>query len=440
MIKKIFTGILILFLFILTGCDSGKMEHRNLRSEINEMIEKYPHKKDELEALRKDLYDNPSRVYLIAKRVQTLKQIYEGIYDGFLIVKIIDLTNEIIKDDEILYRNNELLWDILKRNYNVVFEEEESLINLKSIGGSFIDNNYRLKFYLNSELYNDFGMIPYQYGDMITIRNENWNGLEQVDLMVDQAIYKFIRNQISRYFIKAPALDPFVVNGIKALEKVDNNIVLKDFASNIKYEEYFNKKVYDTNSNTYVNNLLKDIIIMNAFDLDTTNQIMRLNSIINNLTNIQKINSLLSLGVINTPIEQVRSLLDIINRFEPSDTDVDNVSLALAALANYPNYQHYAQNINRFSNYLALKMTPLGIDLHGANCISTSNAIIALTSNNLNPRGNMFKARGVDLIEALLKYEQNGAFKWTENSGIDLTFSTPQGWAALVAYKIFRER
>lgn len=440
MIRKILLILSFLFIFTLASCDTSKLESRNLRSEINEMIEKYPDRVDELEALKKDLYANPSRVYLIAKRIKTLKAIYDGIYDGFISVKIIDLTNEVIKDDEILYRFNEQLWDVLLRNYEVIVDDNEEDHLIKSIGASFIDHNYQLKYYLNGIQLNNLLISNYQYGDSLTIRNENISRFEQIDLQVDQAIYKFIRHHLYYYFTKTPALDPFVVRSVKALEQAGYNINLKEVASKIRYEEHYQRKIYDTKSNTYVNNLLKDIMIMSAFELDLTSQINNLNIIINNLTTLQKVNALLSFGTINTPMEEVNSLLDVVNRFEPNDNDVDNVSLALKALANYPHYSNYLQNVNRFSNYLAQRITSEGIGFNGANCLSTSNAIIALTSNNINPRGNIFKSGGNDLVEALLKYEVDGAFSWTYDSGIDLSFSTPQGWAALVSYKLFHEK
>jgi len=44
------------------------------------------------------------------------------------------------------------------------------------------------------------------------------------------------------------------------------------------------------------------------------------------------------------------------------------------------------------------------------------------------------------LIEALLLYEVDGYFKWQLSSAsADMAFSTPQVFAALVAYKLFRD-
>ncbi|NLZ85098.1 MAG: hypothetical protein GX919_05170, partial [Acholeplasmataceae bacterium] len=40
---------------------------------------------------------------------------------------------------------------------------------------------------------------------------------------------------------------------------------------------------------------------------------------------------------------------------------------------------------------------------------------------------------------SLLQYENNGEFSWSIDGEIDTAFSTPQGFGALVAYKVYRD-
>ncbi|MFA6628012.1 MAG: hypothetical protein WCT17_05740, partial [Bacilli bacterium] len=72
----------------------------------------------------------------------------------------------------------------------------------------------------------------------------------------------------------------------------------------------------------------------------------------------------------------------------------------------------------------------------GANSCSTSMAILGYLAIRENPR----TVLTVDLISALLEFFEEGAARYELGEEVDLLFSTPQAFSALVAYKIYAEK
>jgi len=236
-----------------------------------------------------------------------------------------------------------------------------------------------------------------------------------------------------------PVLDQYVVSAIKLLERNGYDVSLASFISHLKVEDYYRLKVYDPNSSGYVKTLLQDIINMINFGIDPTNAINRLKNVYGKLTTIQNNYVLLALGLVNVSADKVMDLLNVVVTSSTNNPAPDIAASALIALANYRDYDKYALLVNRYSDHLYTKFSASGIDHNGANCVSTASAIIALIANGLNPASDYWTSGGSTLISSLLQYENNGEFSWSIDGEIDTAFSTPQGFGALVAYKVYRD-
>lgn len=436
MVKKISTFLIIAFMSLsLSAC--GTNNRRNLRSEIDALLAEYPEHAEELEALKAELDQNPHNVYRIAEKLETLKPILAGIYDGYLRVKVIDLTNEILFDKDIHFRIGDKIEDLIR--VCLPIEEDEETNEIKSIANTFIDSNYHLQYFLNNELLTNLKTADFKTKDTLIVRNLLKYNLSMLDATVDQVIYKFLRNHASKYFTKMPVLDQYVVSGISLLERNGYDVSLASFASRLRIEDYYRLKVYDTSSSGYVKTLLQDIINMINFGIDPTNAINRLNNVNSKLSTLQNNYVLLALGLINASIDNVAELLDVVDSSSTNNPAADIAASALIALANYRDYDKYNLLVTRYNNNLITKFSPNGIDHYGANCVSTASAVIALIANGINPVSDPWTANGSNLINALLQYEENGEFSWSIDGEIDTAFSTPQGFGALVAYKVYRD-
>src|SRR5690606_38091787 len=111
------------------------------------------------------------------------------------------------------------------------------------------------------------------------------------------------------------------------------------------------------------------------------------------------------------------------------------------ALAPYTTIEGVDTQVEAMTSYIKENLTEDGVSSWGsANSASTASVIFGLIAHAIDPRSEEYQTVGVDLIEALLTYELNGAFKWTlDQEEADMMFSTPQVFAALVAYKVYRD-
>jgi hypothetical protein len=103
--------------------------------------------------------------------------------------------------------------------------------------------------------------------------------------------------------------------------------------------------------------------------------------------------------------------------------------------------KHVIDIVDTYIAYLNENQTPEGIESWGSsNAASTAMVILGLVAQGIHPRSEGFTVEDVDLIEALINYYTEDGFNWLMNSEeVDLMFSTPQAFAALVAYKIYRD-
>ena len=122
--------------------------------------------------------------------------------------------------------------------------------------------------------------------------------------------------------------------------------------------------------------------------------------------------------------------------------DADYAAMALTAVSSVRESENGTQIINAMVTYIKDSMSKDGVVSWGnANASSTAAVILGLLAIGEDPRSEAYTVDGVDLMEALMLYQGDAGFKYLQaDTNDDLAFSTPQAFAALVAYKIVRDQ
>ena len=113
--------------------------------------------------------------------------------------------------------------------------------------------------------------------------------------------------------------------------------------------------------------------------------------------------------------------------------DADYAGAALMALS------HQETDKTPLIDLIKENLTSEGVLSWGtANSCTTAYAILGLVANNIDPTSEEFTKDTVNLVEALLNFSLgDGSFAYSKDSGADLSYATPQSFAALVAYREF---
>jgi hypothetical protein len=138
---------------------------------------------------------------------------------------------------------------------------------------------------------------------------------------------------------------------------------------------------------------------------------------------------------------KIDEYIQVIIDTDPEWMDADYAGMALLALSPYLDVAEVKAYIDQLIIYIISTLSAEGVVSWGnANSSSTATVIIGLLAIGENPRNEKYTVDGIDLIEALMTYEVNGAFKWmSSDTDVDMMFSTPQAFAALALYQIYRK-
>jgi hypothetical protein len=253
--------------------------------------------------------------------------------------------------------------------------------------------------------------------------------LDETDLMVDRVIQTFIENHLSTY-VSLQGLEPNVVAALRHLNA--RNYFSPQLGSLVPKPSIYPT---DTISNAFKSTLLAKSFVSNT---DAIKDALLLMDAQNHYESISLLNALTMVqatGSVRTAI------VDDLLASTPDFMDADYAGMLLLALAPYVTYEGVDLQVAEMITYIKENLSEDGVTSWGsANSASTATVIIGLIAHAIDPRGVDYQTEGVDLIEALLQYEVDGAFKWTlESEETDMMFSTPQVFAALVAYKIYRD-
>lgn len=124
------------------------------------------------------------------------------------------------------------------------------------------------------------------------------------------------------------------------------------------------------------------------------------------------------------------------------NSSVDITAMALISLAPYAAKPEVKTAIDKAINYLSTAQGATGgfneAFVGGISSEATSQVIIGLTANGMDPRSEMFTKNGVNLIDHLLSFKaEDGGFKHTTGDTTSNQMATEQALQALVAFDLY---
>jgi len=347
---------------------------------------------------------------------------------------------------------------LLSKNINFPINQSFSLINLINdeveidyevfpFGtfihgiGSFYPKEYNVSYNYFYGLYvNDVstttGLDQVTVTDGMKITFKEISLLDETDLLVDQLINLFIKNHLSNY-INDSEVQYYVMLALRQLE-------IKGYQVPEISSLFQSSPILLRNS---INNAFKTSITERALGLS-------LNATYNYLKDQTPTNSYEALSLLqgliisNASISEVNTVAEYVMDNDPMFMDSDYAAMAITALSiiNVPSLS-YIVDVDKVSAYILEKLEYIkenlsenGVESWGnANSATTATVLIALASLGLDPRSEEFTTDGKDLVEAILEYEIDGVYKYLlSDTEANFAFSTPQVFAALVIYKIYR--
>lgn len=123
-------------------------------------------------------------------------------------------------------------------------------------------------------------------------------------------------------------------------------------------------------------------------------------------------------------------------------SNVDITAMALTALAPYQTKSNVKAAVDKAAAFLSQAQGATGgysdAFVGGISSESTSQVIIGLTANNIDPRGEKFTENGINLIDHLLSFKANdGGFKHIVTDASSNAMATEQALQALVAFDLY---
>lgn len=215
-----------------------------------------------------------------------------------------------------------------------------------------------------------------------------------------------------RLTIAAAAIgrDPKNVNGIDLLDKIYNSIDIRNV---------------DTMTRQGTNGLIFALIALDTKNYEVPKD-ARWNreKIVEALLSYQREDGAWSLSTSNT-----------------GTASYDMTAMALIGLAPYNKQPAVKKAIEKAVTFLSESQGPTGgfneTFVGGISSEATSQVIIGLTANNIDPQGEQFTKKGINLIDHLLSFQtENGGFKHTMTGSTD-SMATEQAIQGLLAFDLF---
>ncbi|MFA6889573.1 MAG: hypothetical protein WCQ80_00955 [Bacilli bacterium] len=243
---------------------------------------------------------------------------------------------------------------------------------------------------------------------------------------VNHQIDAFIETYLVTY-VNDDKQDFYVTRAIAKLAEYGYDIDLADYVT-----EDTIKTTYDAMEYESIATIFQALMIGQLYDYQPSTALLALDGF-SSFETWNHVIGYLSLKMTNKNITlQQSTRQQMLVRSENDYRDADFAGLALMATAD--------ETIDRtlFLGLISDAVDEDGIKSGwgGANSCSTSMAILGYLAIRENPR----TVLTVDLISALLEFFEEGAARYELGEEVDLLFSTPQAFSALVAYKIYAEK
>lgn len=369
-----------------------------------------------------------------------IKVLEDNLFDGSITI-VIEHEDGLNQTKEIRFieSKEKSVFDLLNENCDLTFEDSTYGKYLTSIG----DLSPKYGAYIaidKNDSYATEGLekIAYTDGDVFTFKID-WFDL--VEKAVNTAIQNFISNYANDY-VNEDDFDYLVGSSLNHLNVIDQFVNTQDVVS--KYEGY---------TSTNGKELFKAIITVTAAGGNPTdvNGTDLLEQLIQNepigpwaLTSYSSI----ALNAYNHSKDVTSYRTKIIDDLTmvntPKDAGADMGGMTLIALSDYKDETNVQTVIEEYTNYISSEnqLASGGVtdSYSGENSATIAQVILGLVANNINPRDKEFTKENGDLITRLLEFELgDGSFKWKPtDENADKGFSTPQAFAALVAYQQYK--
>jgi len=248
--------------------------------------------------------------------------------------------------------------------------------------------------------------------------------LDPTDVLVDRLIFLYAEAYRDMYITDA-AINHYVVAALGHL-------------ADKGYIDPLTPPAYQANVTT-IQEAFKTAVFQKTFDLDFSQTLTALNGF-TSTDSYSAVSHLSALSLLEGDEQKINDLLDMLTALT-----IDDAEYAGMLMQAFSSYEQDVNSVNTAINLLVPviqnNLTTSGITSWGSPSSSaTAMVVIGLIAKGIDPRGDDFSTDHVDLIEALLLYETDGYFKWQlSNESADMLFSSPQVFAALVTYKIFRD-
>lgn len=303
-----------------------------------------------------------------------------------------------------------------------------------------LDSNYWFSIYINDQM-SHVGLSEIPFMDEMKISFIESTMLDLVDQHVDKIIYHFIEAYGALY-VNHETQDYFVTSALALLFNAGYPVKpLTNFVSQEDMQSLYGNPEYGNVSEAF-----KSIAILSKFGMMHTvaTSFIELAEPASPYANYA---ALLGALLSNSEEEVIQRFSSPLLGSDPEWMDADYASMAILALAPLKGNSAVDDKIEALKLFVMENVNEQGVEAWGTtNAASTASFILALVALGENPRSesyqfeNTFTEEKEDLITALKAFEVQGAFRYGfTDENVDMLFSTPQGFAALAAYKVYRD-
>ena len=356
-------------------------------------------------------------------------------------VTVKDIDGEVLLDSlelSTVEGANSIISDIENAGYEVISEDSQYGLFIKSIAGSVIDNNYYLAFNVNGKPA-DVGASSYEIknGDAIEFEVQCLNTVEYggqldaTDILVNKIIYSYLKNELPNCIkndTTYASSDYWTYMTINALTdnlydfSYDQSIIKADLKESIENVDLSTLSGANYGKYYWTAKAL-------GYDLSSFSEVYK--------EHIDSISTQYSQYV--TPFEIAPAYgLDLTSdnlktlvkdaQLASDQYGIDGLAWQIAALAPYDKYHYTILDVlNRRDE---------------SNCTSNALQLIDFAALNVNPRKTDYEVEGVDLVEYIIDnfYDETTNLVKVYKTDEGTNMSTNQVYAGLVSYKIQRDK
>lgn len=351
-------------------------------------------------------------------------------------VEVIALNGDVLIEETITYEDESIsLLDLIDEAVDLDYQMSEYGAFISGIGSFYprehgITWNYWFSLYVDDEM-SMTGLDQIELRDGIKISFVESTMLDEIDIWVDDMIQSLIENHLSDYINETT----FEFNVGLAYHQLS--------LFNTSFDEI--KDLVETPTRLETDSLsgiYQNIVLDLIYGLDVTSNQALLEA--QNVDNVYfALTQLNGLMMTSSESSKIDSLLDTLTSTTPEYMDSDYAGMLLQTLSfsGLESKDGVTSKIADMITYILENISSEGMLAYGnPNASSTAQVILGLVAQGLDPRGEDYTVEGVDLIAALKTFQLETAFKYTlASEDADLAFSTPQAFAALVMYKIYRD-